>query len=635
LNQSIRDKLIKYSILRIGEVCEIEGKKIYVLLDKNKNASDLLYNGTVLKNVSVGSFIEVKKGFLSIICKVDGEKLVDEYISNTSMNKKYINIDRNKRILSASVSGFIEANNRFSGGIKELPLIGNEVFILTERKIHLIHRLLRNETALKISIAKTDKEDIPIEFPIDGLFNSHIAIFGNTGSGKSNTLVSLYQAVIKKLITRKNFNNCRFFIFDFNGEFTGKNCIWRNKTIFNLSTVDNEGDKIPMKFDELMNIENISLLFDATEKTQRPFLNRALRYYRKFIKEKEDCTDKYYEHFVNTIKHHIKKVLVMSNKDVGLKIIDYLIEILKYFLDVNTIQNNVNFHDTNKYFYLIKDGSQAYDNNFQQNPQLINDSYLMTSVVEITEQKLMEIPVIHLFYIFIILQFIDDLSRFQVQIDHILPLISRYKSKRSDIEKIFVIDENNNIWNKSNIIVLNMLNINIEMKKAVPLLMAKCIYNTHKKTNKKKNDKSLSMIIDEAHNILSKESFREKEDWKDYRLETFEEIIKEGRKFGVFVTISSQRPNDISETIISQAHNYFIHQLINQNDLRTIGNAVSYIDRVTEESIPTLPVGTCIFSGIATPMPLKIKIDELNDDNKPQSQTLKFEDITNEDVIYL
>ena len=139
-----------------------------------------------------------------------------------------------------------------------------------------------------------------------------------------------------------------------------------------------------------------------------------------------------------------------------------------------------------------------------------------------------------------------------------------------------------------------------------------------------------SPIIDEAHNILSRISFRETEDWKDYRLETFEEIIKEGRKFGVFVTIASQRPNDISETIISQAHNYFIHQLINQRDLQTIGNAVSYIDKITEESIHTLPVGTCIFSGIATPMPLKLKIEELPDEQKPDSHTLQFEKVSGE-----
>ena len=61
------------------------------------------------------------------------------------------------------------------------------------------------------------------------------------------------------------------------------------------------------------------------------------------------------------------------------------------------------------------------------------------------------------------------------------------------------------------------------------LWLAKHTYNKHKQEG---NKKSLSIIIDEAHNILSKISFRETEDWKDYRLETFEEIIKEGRKFG-------------------------------------------------------------------------------------------------------
>jgi hypothetical protein len=633
LEYLIDQKLIKYSVFRIGEVCEIDGKKIYILMDKDKNASDLLYDGTILKNISVGGFIEVKKGFLSIICKVDGERLVDEHSGNSFQNKKYINIDKNKRILSASVSGFIE-NNKFVGGIKELPLIGNEVFILTEKKIHLIHQLLRKGATLKIEVAKTDKEEIPIEFPIDGLFNSHIAIFGNTGSGKSNTLVSLYHALINELNTRNNFNNCRFFVFDFNGEFISKKCISEEKTCFNLSTLDDDGDKIPIKFNELMNIENLALLFDATEKTQKPFLNRVLKYYKFFMKEKDEKEfQEYHRHFVNTIQYHIKNVLVISNKEVGLKIIDYITEILSYFYEMDNVKSNINFHDTNKYFYLVVEDKNAFENNFQEHQELINDSHLMLSTTEITEQGLNKISLFNLFYIFILLQFISDLSNFHVQIEHILPLISRLKSKQTDIEKIFIINEAESIWDKDNIVVLNMLNINIEMKKVVPLLMAKYVYNVHKKNNKKENEKSLSIIIDEAHNILSKESFREKDDWKDYRLETFEEIIKEGRKFGVFVTITSQRPNDISGTIISQAHNYFIHQLINQNDLKTIGNAVSYIDKVTEESIPTLPVGTCIFSGIATPMPLKIKINELDDEEKPQSKTLSFEDITGDNDI--
>jgi hypothetical protein len=63
---------------------------------------------------------------------------------------------------------------------------------------------------------------------------------------------------------------------------------------------------------------------------------------------------------------------------------------------------------------------------------------------------------------------------------------------------------------------------------------------------------------------------------------------------------------------------------LNEWDLKAIASAVSYIDRVTEESIPTLPTGTCIFSGIASQMPLKINVKPLLGDARPQSETRKF-----------
>jgi uncharacterized protein len=173
-------------------------------------------------------------------------------------------------------------------------------------------------------------------------------------------------------------------------------------------------------------------------------------------------------------------------------------------------------------------------------------------------------------------------------------------------------------------VVINLDDVNLDMKKTLPLLLSRKLYAEQKAAS---DSTSLSIIIDEAHNILSTDSFREAESWKDYRLETFEEIIKEGRKFGVFVTIASQRPNDISPTITSQAHNYFIHRLINERDLQTIASAVSYIDRVTEESIPNLPTGTCVFSGVASQMPLKINIRPLADDARPRSGTRQFSEI--------
>jgi len=616
----MKNKLINDAILRVGEVSGIDGRKVYISLDKNKNASELFFDGAILKNIAVGSYIEIRKGFLSIIGKAEGEKLVEVNSSNINNENKYQKTDKNKRVLTITLSGYINFDRKFVGGIKELPLIGNEAYILTEEKIHKIHNLLKEETPLKINIAKTEIEEIPISFPIDGLFNSHIAIFGNTGSGKSNTLAILYQEMIKRLKENNGLKNSKFFIFDFNGEYVKDTCITSDKKKYNLSTHDDKGDKIPITFLELMDIETLSILFEATEKTQKPFLKRTLRSFHNARN-----MGHYVLYFKTIIQNKVEDVLQMTNKDTAYKILDYLEEILTFFVNDDTkkaLRDDIDYHGT-----TFKLRNPEYF--FNQFP----DKIKKTNFYKATENidKINGISELNQFFIFLLLQLINDLYCYKVQLDHIVPVINRFKSKQESIERIFNIlketDEskkNINLWNDKNVVVLNLINVNLDMRKTIPLLLAKNIYTAHKK---EKNKKTLSIIIDEAHNILSKTSFRETEDWKDYRLETFEEIIKEGRKFGVFVTIASQRPNDISETIISQAHNYFIHQLINQRDLQTIGNAVSYIDKITEESIPTLSIGTCIFSGIATPMPLKIRINELPDKQKPDSHTIKFESL--------
>jgi hypothetical protein len=617
----MKNKLINDAILRVGEVSSIDGRKVYISLDKNKNASELFFDGAILKNIAVGSYVEIRKGFLSIIGKAEGERLVEDNFTTNNNENNYQKIDRNKRTLIITLSGYINLEGKFVGGIKELPLIGNEAYILTEEKIHKIHNLLKEETSLKINIAKTEIEEVPISIPVDGLFNSHIAIFGNTGSGKSNTLAILYQEMIKTLKTNKGLTNSKFFIFDFNGEYTKKTCITSDKKVYNLSTQNDNGDKIPMTFSELMDIETLSILLEATEKTQKPFLKRTLSYFKRVKESTTESGDSdYLTYFKNIIKSDIKNVLQMTNKDTAFKILDYLEEILTFFDVDKDLRTDINYQNRYEYFYYGNDTN----NNLSTNQELIKQTAIYMSVDTLDETSINDISELDQFFIFLLLQLINDLYRYKVQVDHIVPVINRFKAKQNSIERIFEIKYDADLWEKLSVVVVNFLNVNLDMRKTIPLLLAKNIYSAHKK---EKNKKTLSIIIDEAHNILSKTSFRETEDWKDYRLETFEEIIKEGRKFGVFITIASQRPNDISETIISQAHNYFIHQLINQRDLLTIGSSVSYIDKITEESIPTLSIGTCIFSGIATPMPLKIRINELPDSQKPDSHTIKFHNL--------
>ena len=68
----------KESIFKIGRVIAVKGRLVEIQVDKTKNTSYLLYDGNLLKNVSVGGYIKITKGFTKIICKVDGERIEEE-----------------------------------------------------------------------------------------------------------------------------------------------------------------------------------------------------------------------------------------------------------------------------------------------------------------------------------------------------------------------------------------------------------------------------------------------------------------------------------------------------------------------------------------------------------------------------
>lgn len=125
---------------------------------------------------------------------------------------------------------------------------------------------------------------------------------------------------------------------------------------------------------------------------------------------------------------------------------------------------------------------------------------------------------------------------------------------------------------------------------------------------------------------LSQQSNREAESWKDYRLELFEEIIKEGRKFGIFLTIASQRPADISPTIVSQLHNYFIHRLVNDRDLALLENTISTLDSLSKAQIPTLPQGACVVTGTTFEIPMLIQVERLPKSKEPDSADVNLDE---------
>ena len=603
------------SIFKIGTVFSVEGREVKVKVDKVKNASHLLYKGTLIKNVSVGGYVKIEKGFISIIAKIEGESIKEEKQPIQEYGKEENKINR---ILNAKLLGYIE-NAKFERGIKELPLIDNECYLLNSEEFKQIHQFVKpDDKPIQIGTLALERGQ-EIHVGVNSLFSSHIGIFGNTGSGKSYTLAKIYRQLFKAFENQNKFKkNARFLLFDFNGEYNSKDVIISNKKVYNLSTKNSAGkDKLPFFENDLLDKNLFSILASASEKTQQPFIGRTLEFYKKVMNADDSLN-----YFQNILRKRIEDILCMSDKVKSTLLLDYIEQILPEYIEdgeVGSLRDDFAWRADNSSYYLGNFSSHQY---FSQNIELVKQTKLYRQVDQFGFESDFISRIIHFLY----LQLIHDVLSNRANNEHIAPAINKLKSFQKDIAKVIEIkDKAVDFWDNHCLAVINLNEANINIKKLIPLLISHKLYSEHKnhKTDSEL-EKSLNIIIDEAHNILSYESLRESESWKDYRLETFEEIIKEGRKFGVFLTIASQRPSDISSTIISQLHNYFIHRLVNNKDLDMVEKAISYLDQVSTEALPILGTGMCILSGQLVQMPVIISIDTIESQHKPNNETINL-----------
>jgi hypothetical protein len=399
---------------------------------------------------------------------------------------------------------------------------------------------------------------------------------------------------------------------DFNGEYINDNVIIdkAHKNIYSLNT-RTEKDKFPISQNLISDYNFWALVLEATEKTQKPFLKRALE--STFLEEQLINNDD----LLDFIKSSIYKIIDKEDDNLNIAIIiDFLSHLGDCLTNSNIwetlsqIRQNLHYNSTTNGFYIEP-------NNYNKTEVLRYLEDLLSTITfdEIQNDSLLKVR------LRIILQFHHEIINGFSNIEHLSPLLKRTPPRINDLRKVIVIS---NEIPSLNISIVSLRDVNIQMRKMLPLLICKQLYEKKKEENVK--EKYLNIIIDEAHNILSTTSQRESETWKDYRLETFEEIIKEGRKFGTFLTIASQRPSDISATIISQLHNFFLHRLINNNDIKAVERTVSYLDKLSFESLPIIPTGTCILAGLSAQVPVMIDIGKITKESEPDNKTMSLID---------
>jgi DNA helicase HerA-like ATPase len=608
------------TILKIGTVVAVRGRSVEIKVDSAKNASHLLFKGELLKNVSVGSYLKIAKGFTHLVGKIEGEFVTEvkpnEFRTYTSEQEKI------KRLLQISLIGFLEADV-FKQGVKELPLVDNEAYLLTQAEFNLVHKFVRDDEDTFILGSLAQEKGKEIELSIDRLLASHIGIFGNTGSGKSYTLAKLYYEIINKYKDEPAFQkNARFLLIDFNGEYmtpeeslADDDVIVKStyKDIYRLSTgKGGSKKKYPLSASAIKDDQFWSLILHCTEKTQAPFIARTLK--NDFLDTNIKTKEGFLRLIAVTIEHITTKVSPTQEKNLLFTFLEELAQfrfedkVINFRAFYKDYRENLQFHSGQKnYFY-----GTTYSNSADFIPKIIVEK-VKTLEPDIT--KFSDIQIIRLKIIF---QFYYEIQNGFSNKEHIGPVLGRLDERIGDLEKVIeiaVADELPNLLS-----VVSLKDVNIQMRKILPMVICKQVYE--RKKAKIERDKYLNIIIDEAHNILSFNSERESESWKDYRLETFEEIIKEGRKFGVFLTIASQRPSDISGTIISQLHNYFLHRLINNKDIEAVEKTISYLDKVSFDSLPILPQGSCILAGISAQLPVIIEVGAIPNAHKPYNETM-------------
>lgn len=409
--------MITLNSKKIGVIVEVDGIYAKVGMYNETNEAEFLWNGEILTGPKVGAYLTINQGMVKIIATVFSEKIIDNQNSansdefNNTFSKNTIN-----RIISLKVKGVIN-NNKFSVSSEYVPMIGNIVSLTTKKELNIIYGLLDNTDT--ILIGKSLLEEYPIYLPINTIFASHIGIFGNTGSGKSNTLHKLYLELFKSKYIKKINKVSQFYVIDFNGEYTQENQFGLSsqyKRVFKINTrIESKENKIPIKKDYLFDADILSILFDARPATQVPFLRNALKIFNKDIKDEIAFAD---------IEIGLLKRIIQEHRNVSADSLNNWVYAAKALGVDETLLQSLTLHFSIDYGNLKV---KTEDNQSILDGEQISDTGLkVLKIVEIRNQlanKYKDLPPIRKLKCFLEFQRVYVSAWKSTNIEHINPVI--------------------------------------------------------------------------------------------------------------------------------------------------------------------------------------------------------------------
>lgn len=559
----------------------------------------------------VGSYVAIHEISRIIIAEIVAvaEKTV------TSVNRELNKANSNRQIHLNLIGEII--NGKFCFGVSKMPLIYSEVNVVSEQDLMVMLEVGTEEVevtegntrALLLTIGKSVVfDDYDVKVNIDKFFGFHFAIFGNTGAGKSNTVARIIQNIfIKNSFSAKG---AKFVIIDSNGEY--------HKAFENISQINDKIKEIEFIADDgqeenkleipvwSLSADDWAILLHASEKTQLPVLKRAIDIARIFYdKNNQD----------ENLKNHILASTllgIINSSDSSPSKSDKMVAILTKF-GTNEINTTVECSPGKslKSFISIEYGKMkdeqsaiTYLTSFI-NEELINQAKVQKQVVYDLGEFSEAVEFATLYE--------GSISSQRIQ-EYTATLITRLQTIKDGIQgKILAktafdsLDAYiENFIGNWQIIDVNISSLDDASAEVVTKVLAKLLLDYVKK-QERKAEMPINFIIEEAHRFV-----KEDNTYGPVGYNIFERIAKEGRKFGFLLGISSQRPSELSKTVVSQCSNFIIHRVQNPDDLRYISRMVPYINQSMIERLTYLQTGNALVFGTAINIPTLTQFSQAN-----------------------
>lgn len=473
-------------------------------------------------------------------------------------------------------------------------------------------------------------EDYDVKVRLDDFFGGHVAVLGNTGSGKSCTVASVFQSLLSKP-DEYHARGATFVIFDVNGEYTRALAPFAKENQIGVHRLVIDGTiggfRVPHWFLEAAEWE---MLLQASEKAQLPVLRTALGL-TSLMKDGSTNAVKIREHFM-------AKCIAQCFMD-GETSVAKMQRVAALLKKYETPDLNISI--------MQRYGANYQYGNFQPQQNLVPFlDEIKTKVGEdITLPSYSRAP-----FSFGDLEECMDYALLYEEAhgnkqirDYCSSMLTRLKALNERQEYAFIRHDDDDVifasseaeflaeivgirrvksrYAKQNqVIIIDMNSVEDEIVELVSAVVGRMLFRLLRQAEPR-NGFPVHLVLEEAHRYIPSTPSRYSID----AVKIFERIAKEGRKYGMFLMLASQRPSELSKTVLSQCSNFVVHRIQNPDDLSQIRQMTPFISDAVLRRLPSLPKQHALVFGTSVNLPTTFKVRDA--DPRPKSDDTNIVDL--------